>query len=95
MSSYKLTLQNGRENIHDVLATLDQRNKENRNFEFFWIPYTDTAWTKTTNIVENTAPDKDNFLNYWTEFFLENHIFKLVCEVCYDISLHKMKPLLK
>lgn len=78
--SYKLTLQNNRENIHDVLATLDQRNKENRNFEFFWIPYTDTAWTKTTNIVENTAPDKDNFFNYWTEFFLENHIFKLVCE---------------
>ncbi len=78
--TYKLALQNGRENIHDVLDTLDQRNKENRNFEFFWIPYTDTAWTKTTNIAEEAEPDKDNFLNYWTEFVLENHVFKLACE---------------
>ena len=78
--AYKLKLQNGREKLSDVLATLKQRNTENRNFEFYWIPYTDTAWTKTSNIVEESEPDKVNFFNYLTEYVLENYIYKVLCE---------------
>lgn len=80
ISTYKLKLQNKKEKLSHVLATLSERNSKNRNFEFYWIPYTNTAWTKTSNIVEDSEPDKVNFFNYWTEYILENHVFKLMCE---------------
>ncbi|CAM1345153.1 D-arabinono-1,4-lactone oxidase [Tenacibaculum amylolyticum] len=78
--SYKLKLQNKKERLSDVLATLNERNSKNRNFEYYWMPYTNTAWTKTSNIVENSEPDKVNFFNYWTEYVLENYVFKLFCD---------------
>ncbi len=78
--AYKLKLQNRKENINDVLATLKERNSNNRNFEYYWIPYTNTAWTKTSNIVKDSEPDKINFFNYWTEYVLENYVFKVFCE---------------
>lgn len=80
VTSYKLKLQNKKEKLSDVLKTLHKRNSENRNFEYYWIPYTDTAWTKTSNIVENSEPDKVSFFNYWTEYVLENYMFKLLCD---------------
>lgn len=78
--AYKLKLENKREKLTDVLATLEERKTNNRNFEFYWIPHTNTAWTKTSNIVEDSEPDKINFFNYWTEYVLENYVFKLFCE---------------
>ncbi|MEM1124848.1 MAG: D-arabinono-1,4-lactone oxidase [Bacteroidota bacterium] len=80
---YKLALYNRKEPLADVLATIDQRNAANRNFEFYWMPYTDMAYTKTTNVVEAAEPDKINFFNYWTEYVLENYVFKLFCELAH------------
>lgn len=77
---YKLRLKNRKEKLATVLENLEQRNRENRNFEFYWIPHTDSVWTKTSNIVEYDEPDKINFFNYWTEYMLENYVFKLFCE---------------
>lgn len=78
--AYKLALQNRKETIEAVFANLEERNEQNRNFEFYWMPYTNTAWTKTSNIVEAEEPDKINFFNYWSEYVLENYAFKLLCE---------------
>lgn len=78
--SYKLLIQNGKEPLDDVLATLDERNQENRNFEYYWMPYTKTTWTKSTNIVEEGKPQKDTFFNYLSELLLENYAFKMLCE---------------
>ncbi|MEL6989194.1 MAG: FAD-binding protein, partial [Bacteroidota bacterium] len=50
--TYKLLIQNQKEKISDVLNSIHDRNHQNRNFEYYWFPYTDTAWTKSTNIVE-------------------------------------------
>jgi len=79
--AYKLALQNKKETIEAVLGNLKERNEKNRNFEFYWLPYTNTTWTKTSNIVESGEPDKINFFNYWTEYVLENYLFKVLCEV--------------
>lgn len=79
--SYKLSLRNQKESLDTVLSKLDSYNQENRNFEFYWMPYTETAWTKTTNIVEEGEPDKVNFFNYWSEYVIENYSFKLLCEI--------------
>ena len=78
--AYKLALQNRKETISAVLGNLKERNDNNRNFEFFWLPYTDTTLTKTSNIVAAAEPDKINFFNYWSEYVLENYLFKLFCE---------------
>lgn len=78
--AYKLALQNKKEQLSEVLNTLAERNAINRNFEYYWMPYTKTAWTKTSNIVEADEPDKINFFNYWSEYVLENYAFKLLCE---------------
>jgi FAD-linked oxidoreductase len=78
--AYRLRLENKKEPIQEVLASLEERKKQHRNFEFYWIPHTETAWTKTSNIAENSEPDKLNFFNYWTEYVLENYVFKLFCE---------------
>jgi len=78
--TYKLALYNKKETLTAVFANLKERNETNRNFEFYWMPYTDTTWTKTSNIVASAEPDKINFFNYWSEYVLENYAFKLLCE---------------
>lgn len=81
--AYKLQLQNRQEPLAAVLETVAERISQNRHFEYYWIPYTQTAWTKTSNIPLEGEPDKVNFFNYWTEHILENNVFKLLCDFAY------------
>ncbi len=80
VSAYKLSLVNKVEPVDQVMSTLQARLKDNRNFEFYWFPYTNKLITKTTNEATDIVPDKVNFFNYWSEYVLENYAFKLVCE---------------
>lgn len=77
--AYRLELRSRKEQLRDVLNTLSQRHRDNRNFEFYWFPHTELAWTKTANIAHD-QPDKVNVVNYLTEYFLENYAFKVLCE---------------
>ncbi|MEM6726479.1 MAG: D-arabinono-1,4-lactone oxidase [Bacteroidota bacterium] len=79
--AYKLMMNMEGEALEAVMDNLPDRLSSNRNFEFFWLPHTQTAITKTTNIVENSAVDKVNFFNYWSEYVLENLAFKVTCEL--------------
>lgn len=78
--SYKLLIRNSKEALSQVLSSIAQRNQENRNFEYYWFPYTETTWVKTTNIAAGGEPDKDNVFNYLSELLLENYTFKALCE---------------
>ncbi|MEM6317812.1 MAG: D-arabinono-1,4-lactone oxidase [Bacteroidota bacterium] len=78
--AYKLHLEVCGEDMHHVLDTLDQNLQDNRNFEFYWFPYTEKVASKRTNLVEKDEVDKVTFFNYWTEYVMENYAFKLVCE---------------
>ena len=78
--AYRLKVENRKEKLADVLATFHERNSANRNFEYYWIPYTDTVWTKTSNVVDVQESDRVGFMNYWTEYVLENYVFKAFCE---------------
>lgn len=71
--AYKLALQNRKETLQAVFTNLSERLNQNRNFEYYWLPYTETTWTKSSNIVEADEPDKINFFNYWSEYVLENY----------------------
>lgn len=80
--AYKLALQNRKEPLAAVLSSFRQRCEENRNFEFYWFPYTQSTWTKSSNIVTNEA-DKNSFFNYFTEYVLENYAYKVLCEIAH------------
>lgn len=81
--AYKLALQNRKEKLEAVLTNLPDRLTQNRNFEYYWMPYTSYAWTKTSQVVEAATPDKVNVFNYWTEYVLENYVFQLFCDFAY------------
>ena len=78
--AYRLALQNLQEPLDQVLAELSDRYHNNRNFEFYWFPYTDKAWTKSSNVVTDQV-DQVSWLNYLVEYGLENYAFKLLCEL--------------
>jgi FAD-linked oxidoreductase len=78
--AYRLELLNRKENLDEVIDQFQERIQQNRNFEFYWFPYTEKAWTKTSNIVTDQA-DKVGMVNYLTEYLLENHAFRVLCNV--------------
>lgn len=80
--AYRLILEHKKELLSTVLPSLQQRNGDNRNFEFYWFPYTEMAWTKTSNIAKAQA-DKVGLMNYVSEYVLENYAFKVLCEFAY------------
>lgn len=77
--AYRLELQNRQESLDKVLYELDFRIQNNRNFEFYFFPYSEKAWTKTSNMA-NEKPDQVNWVNHFTENVLENRLFKVLCD---------------
>jgi FAD/FMN-containing dehydrogenase len=77
--AYKLALQNNKEKIDNVINTFQDSIQNHRNFEFYWFPYTEGAWTKTANIVTD-QPDKLGIVNYLNDVVLENYAYKLLAE---------------
>ncbi len=78
--AYKLELVNKMQDINYVLDNYKQLNQDNRNFEFYYFPHSTKIWTKTSNIA-NGQPDKVSPINYFTEYVLENYVFKVLCEL--------------
>ena len=66
--------------LDGTLADLQTHLDNNRNFEFFWLPYTNKVATKTSNIENTSEIDKVNFFNYWSEYVIENYLFMGICE---------------
>ena len=77
---YQLKVEMEAANLSDVLGNLQSHLDSNRNFEFFWLPYTDKVAAKKSNIVENVDCDTESFFYYWSEYVLENYAFKMICE---------------
>jgi FAD-linked oxidoreductase len=71
LPAYKLEFIAQREDIDDVLNSLDSRNKEHRNFEFYWFPYTNAAHTKYSNVTD--AENTNHSINYIMDLILENY----------------------
>ena len=80
--AYRLELLNKTENLYEVLDSFEERNSGNRNFEFYYFPHETKVFTKTSNIASD-QPDKVNAMNYFTEYVIENYVFKLLCELAY------------
>jgi len=77
---YKLGVEMKAAPLEDVLSNLQTHLNNNRNFEFFWLPYTQKVAIKTSNIEATSEVDKVSFFNYWSEYVIENYLFMAICE---------------
>jgi len=77
---YKLSVETKAAPLDAVLSNLPTYLNNNRNFEFFWLPYTNRVATKTSNIEVASEIDKIGFFNYWSEYVIENYLFMGICE---------------
>ncbi|MBK9452195.1 MAG: FAD-binding protein [Bacteroidetes bacterium] len=71
---YKLKYVAKKAKLDDVLAQLEDYKTRNRNFEFYWFPFTQTVQTKETNITDE-PPKKSGIGKWLNDILLENGVF--------------------
>jgi FAD-linked oxidoreductase len=85
--AYKLHYVWRKGSLSDCLANVEKYRTENRNFEFYWIPYTDAVLLKFMN--QTDAPVKEkNLFRRFNEIVLENGVLWVLCEICRLFPAH-------
>jgi FAD-linked oxidoreductase len=71
VEAYKLEYTSSSNDFYKTLETIEDYNEKNRNFEFYYFPYSDKLQIKETNITDK--PIKNNkIVAYINDVFLEN-----------------------
>lgn len=79
-TAYKLEYTSSSNDFYKTLDALEDYNNKNRNFEFYYFPYSDKLQIKESNLTDK--PVKHNkILAYINDVFLENTVMKLVSKV--------------
>lgn len=78
--AYKLKEVTQKESLSDCMDRLDEYVNENRNFEFFWFPHTDTVQTKFLNISDEPFK-KVGFGKKIGDLVVENWMFLAMCKM--------------
>ncbi|PCE22339.1 FAD-binding oxidoreductase [Paraburkholderia acidicola] len=76
--SFKLKLQRAKMDLEECLAQTDSLIANNRSFELYWLPHTDTVLTKAWNVTDEPV-DQMHWKRYVNEELLENTAFGLLC----------------
>lgn len=80
VSAFKLEYSSTLASMKDMLANFDKYNNENRNFEFYWFPFTDMVQLKLVN--ETDKPIKDGgFMRDFNDIVIENMGYQVLSEV--------------
>lgn len=69
--AYALRIDIKKKSLTDCLAHLDAYNRDNRHFEFHFLPYTNTVQAKFTNLSQE-KPSGKSFMRWFNEYALEN-----------------------
>lgn len=77
--AYKLNYVAKKASLTDVIDAIDIYNSSNRNFEFYWFPYTDTVQTKCSNETNTEVKIPSTFQSR-TDDLLENEAFGILCK---------------
>ena len=78
--AFRLKLERGRMDLEDCLAQADALVAANRQFEFYWLPHTETVLTKKWNVTD--APVDEVGLGRWvSDVLLENIAFGALCRL--------------
>lgn len=78
--AYKLHEITRKETLEDCLNNLDRYIQDNRNFEFFWFPHTDTVQTKFLNLTDK-PPKLPAFGKKISDVVIEYHAFNTMSKV--------------
>lgn len=80
VEAYKLEYKSSANDFYETLDALEAYNQKNRNFEFYYFPYSNQLQLKESNVTDK--PIKHNkILAHINDVFLENTVMKLVCKV--------------
>lgn len=78
--AYQLVGESYRLNLDECLVNLDKLQTDNRNFEFFWFPYTETVQVKTLNYVQDETMKKTGKQTF-KNVVVENGLFWSLSQV--------------
>ncbi|NBW91647.1 MAG: FAD-binding protein [Actinobacteria bacterium] len=67
--------------IDEVLNKYEQLIRTNDFFEFYWVPHTKWALTKSNNVTTDPIDVDGKIKNWWNKMFLENIAFGMLCRV--------------
>jgi FAD-linked oxidoreductase len=80
VEAYRLDYRSTKAKLEDTLDRIDEYNANNRNFEFYWFPYTKTVQLKMSN--QTTEKVKDNAtMRYINQHIMENTVFQGMCNI--------------
>jgi FAD-linked oxidoreductase len=80
LPAYNLECVKKKEKLDDTLAKIDDYRFNNRNFEFFWFPYSDYCAPKIFNVTDR-KPIHRPLKKYLVDVVYENGTFKMVSEI--------------
>ena len=76
----------GAQKLDALIENLDQLVESNDHFEFFWIPHTKWALTKTNNRTTEPLQTLSKIKHWYAKTFLENYAFGAAC------TLGRLRP---
>lgn len=80
LPTYKLEYVSKKARLEETLQRLEEYNTQNRNFEFYWVPYTDKVQMRFSN--QTDAPISDGkFKKYFNQVVIENNLLKFLCGI--------------
>lgn len=79
-STYKLKYVSAKADLDDTLLRLEEYKANNRNFEFYWFPYTKTVQLKLVNKTQEPLKNV-GFAKKLNDVVLENSLFGLLSRV--------------
>jgi L-gulonolactone oxidase len=67
--------------VDELLADLDARVDGNDHFEFFWVPHTRWALTKTNNRTTESLAPRSRWAAWTNDYLLQNYAFGALCRI--------------
>lgn len=77
LPAYKLKRESRRATLDHCLDNLEEYKQNNRNFEFFWFPYSEYCQAKFLNLTDDPPTEVNKF-----NLFMENKVFSLLSQSC-------------
>lgn len=71
LPAYTLRIDIRKKSLSECLKNLESYKRDNRHFEFHWIPYTDTVQAKFANVTDET-PSAKGLWSTFNEYAIEN-----------------------
>lgn len=86
LPSYVLAYRADKTTFDKIFGQLEDFKNNNRNFEFYWFPYSKYVQTKVSNISEPSEIKEKRVSRYFNDLIFENYIFQVTCTISKYLS---------